>query len=107
VSFESDFLGLMNDTVRVYALSSVDGYGNPTYAAAGSTYEARYVRKQELVRTFEGIEELAQAKIYIASTSTFSPHSRVTVNGSTLGPLMALQAFPDESGVHHLVGFLG
>lgn len=87
---------------------STDGYGTEVFGT-GSTFKARHVRKQTLVRTFVGTEELAQSTVWIASTSTFAPDARIVLTGSTgvLGPLMALQSFPDEDGINHLKAFFG
>jgi len=103
MSFDSALLDLMGDTVLVESLASVstDGYNRPVYSTSASTYQARHVIKQELVRTFEGTEELATSVTYVASTTTFSPHDRIKVNGAVPGPLMSVQTYPDESGTHH------
>ncbi len=49
--------------------------------------------------------------MWIASTSTtnFSPESLIRSAGSTseIGPLMSLEAVPDEDGVHHIRAFFG
>ena len=98
----------MPDGVRIQEFSSfsTDGSGTPVLTT-GSTYKARAVRSQTLVRTLEGTEELSSLTVYIASTSTFSNPSQLqfTLNNATsqIGPLMALDAIPDEDGVHHLV----
>lgn len=108
MSYSTDFDELLGDTVVVSALSSfsTDGYMVATYAA-GSTYLGRHVRKTELVRTFEGTEALSRSQVWVASTSTFAPSSKVTVAGSTVGPIMSIEAYPDEDGVHHLKVFFG
>lgn len=98
----------MADGVRIKAFSSfsTDGSATPVLTA-GSTYKARAVRKQTMVRTLEGTEELSSLTLYIASTTTFANPSQLQffLNGATgqIGPLMALDAFPDEDGVHHVV----
>ena len=108
MSWSTAFEELMPDGVSIKSLTSVstDGYATPVYGSA-STYKARVVQKQTLVRTFAGTEELSQTTVWIASTSTLAPSIELTVNGSTLGPLMALEAIPDEDGIHHLKAFLG
>lgn len=108
MAYDSDFNELLADGVSIKSLTSIstDGYGTPVYGTA-STYKARHVRKQTLIRTFAGTEELAQSEVWIASTSTFAPDVEITVNGSTLGPLMALSSFPDEDGIHHVKAFFG
>lgn len=97
----------MPDGVRIKELNSfsTDGYLTPV-VTTGSTYKARAVRKQTMVRTFQGTEELASLTLWIASTSTFANPSQLQffLNNSTtqVGPLMALDSYPDEDGVHHI-----
>lgn len=104
MSWSTDFEDLMPDTIRVQDLSGFDGYGTATFGTA-STYVARVVRKQRLVRSFEGIEEISTVTAYVASTSTFGPGSQYLLpDGSTfsIAPnLLAVEAFPDEDGIHH------
>lgn len=109
MSFSTKFVALMPSTVTVSTLVSLstDGRGIATYST-GTDYRARIVRKQELVRTFEGTEEVANTLVYIASTSTFSPAlSLITFTGSTDLNLLALSAFPDQDGIHHLKAAYG
>ena len=109
MSIDTALSDLMNSTVVVSGLSSVstDGYGVPVYGS-GSTYSARVSHKQELVKNLEGIEEMARAVAWVAATSTFSPYGRITVDGSTLGPVLAVEALDDEAGVlHHVKVWFG
>ena len=108
MGWSTSFEALMADGVSIQDVISVstDGYATEVYGT-GSTFKARVVRKQSLVRTFAGTEELAHTTVWIASTSTFAPSVQITVNGTTRGPLMALEAFPDSDGVHHTKAFFG
>ena len=108
MAWSTEFEALLPDGVSIKPLASVstDGYGTAVYGTA-STFKARYKREQKLVRTFSGTEELSSATIWVASTTTFAPSIELTVNGSTLGPLMSMEAVPDEDGVHHVKMFLG
>jgi hypothetical protein len=95
--------GLMPDTITVAALTglSTDGYGTPTYSTAVS-YPARVVGKQTLVRTFEGTEELATTVAWVASTSTFGPTDRYTLPDGSTPVLLAVEAYPNETGIDHV-----
>lgn len=105
MSWSTAFNDLMPDTVTVKTVTGVstDGYGTPTYSTAKS-YSARVVRKQELVRTFEGTEELATTIAWVNSTSTsqFTPSAEVTLPSGETPPLMNVEAYPDEDGIHHI-----
>ena len=112
MAWSTEFEALMPDGVRVRGTASwsTDGYGTPVLAT-GSTYKARAVREQKMVRTFAGTEELSEMTVWIASTTTFANPSgtQFFLNGSTsqIGPLMAIEAIPDEDGIHHLKAFFG
>ncbi len=106
MSYDTEFDALLPDGVSTNTLASVDGYGTAVFAT-GSTFKGRLVRKQQLVRTFAGTEELSQSQLWVASTSTFKSSIQFVVNGSTIGPLMSLEAIPDEDGIHHSKAFFG
>jgi len=108
LSWSTELEDLMPDGVSTKTLASVstDGYGNAVFAT-GSTFKGRFVRKQQLVRTFAGTEELSQSQLWVASTSTFAPSIQFVVNGSTVGPLMSMSSYPDEDGIHHISAFFG
>lgn len=104
MSWSTQFEALMPDTVTVATLLglSSDGYGTETFSTSPTTFKARVVREQKLVRTLQGTEEMADTVVYIASTSTFAASSLITLPGGLTPPLLALEAFPDEDGIHHL-----
>lgn len=108
MSWSTEFHELMPSTATVKGLASLstDGYGTPVFST-GTSYKARITYKQQLVRTFLGTEDLARAVVWIASTSTFASDVQITVDGSTIGPLMSLETFYDEDGVHHSKAFFG
>lgn len=106
MAWSTEFDDLLPDTVTVKTVTGVstDGYGVPTYST-GQDYSARVVRKQELVRTFEGTEELATTVAWVNSTSTdqFTPSAEVTLPDGSTPPLMGVEAYPDEDGsAHHI-----
>jgi len=108
MSFDSNFLALMPSTVLVQDLASLstDGYGVPTYTT-GTSYRGHVMQKPTMVKTIDGTEELAQTAVWINSTSTFSPYAKISVAGSTVGPLLAVQHHYDEDGLHHSKAMFG
>jgi hypothetical protein len=108
MGFAADLAELMPDTVTIKALSglSTDGYGTATYTT-GTAYTARVVRKQQLVKTFEGIEELATTVVWVASTSTLTSSSQFTLPDGTSPTLLALETYSDEDGITHSKAFFG
>ena len=80
---------------------STDGYGTSTYSTSSSTFAAREVTEQRLVRSFEGTEELATTTVWVASTSTFSALDRFTLADGTVPTFLAVETFRDEAGITH------
>ena len=99
----TDFLDMMPSTMTVATLSglSTDGYGVATYTT-GSSYRCRVVQKQQLVRSFSGVEEMSRTTAWVASTSTFPPSAQFTLPDGSTPELLATEAYPDEDGVHHV-----
>ena len=79
---------------------STDGYANATYSTDTTTLDARITTEQRLVRSFDGIEELATTTVWVASTSTFSASDQFTVHGET-PVLLSIETLRDETGVTH------
>ena len=106
MAWSTEFESMLPQTITVKPLSSIstDGYGTATFGSA-TTYKARIVREQTLVRTLQGTEEMADTTVWIASTSTFAASSLITLPGTLTPPLKSLEAYPDEDGVHHLKAF--
>ena len=106
MAWDTEFEDMMGDTVTVegFASWSTDGYSRPVWST-GTVYEARVVREQKLVRTFEGTEEWSTVTAWLNSTSTFGPLARYTLpttTGTETVNLMAVNAYPDTDGVHHV-----
>ena len=103
MAFTDSLLDLLSTTVThsAFAGLSTDGYAIPTYSTSGTTYAAREVTDQRLVRSFEGIEELATTTVWVASTSTFNSLDRFTLADGTTPGLLSVETFRDEVGVTH------
>lgn len=109
MSFDNKLTALMTSTMTVRTLTGVfsSGYFQPTYSTAVKTWRCRAVRTQELVKTVAGTEEVATTVAWIKSTSTFSASDKVTISGSTIGPLLRVDHFSDEDGHHHSKAWWG
>ncbi len=103
MAWTDELVGLMPNTVTVagFASFSTDGYATATFSTSGTTYSARVVQEQRMVRTFAGEEELATTSVWVASTSTFGPSDQVTLPDGSAPPLLAVETFRDENGVTH------
>ena len=103
MTFTDPLVVLMPDTVTQAAWNgmSTDGYATPTYSTAVTSYSARVVTEQRLVRTFDGTEELATTTVWLASTSTFSALDQFTLPDGTAPVFLSLETFRDETGITH------
>ena len=101
--YTTPLLGMFSTTVThaVWSGMSTDGYATPTYSASASTFQARIVTEQRMVRTFDGEEQLATTTVWVASTSTFSALDQFTLPDATTPELLSLETFRDEDGVTH------
>ncbi len=105
--FDTDFLDLMPDTLKVNLLKGVstDGYGTATYSATTQSYRCRVTEKQTLVTTFAGDEQVARTIVWVNSTTTFGPWDKITLPDGTVPPLLAVADMRDEAGTHHQKAF--
>lgn len=106
---EKAFRDLMPHTIVVTALSArmSSGYPSPTYAATNTTYYARVVNKQVVVRDAMGQEKIASPVVYVDCTGTITPEYRVKLPDGTYPPILQVSAYPDEHGTHHTVLYFG
>jgi hypothetical protein len=106
MSFETEFLDLMTDTVTVNTFSTWDAYGKPSHSTASSSYSARVVKIHKLVRTPDGTEKLATTLAWIASTGFISPNDKITLPDGTSPVILTADAYPDEDGRFHHIKIL-
>lgn len=106
---------LRTDTVTIASLSSVDGYGDPTYSAA-VRYPARVVGEQKLIRGFNGEEVVTRFTVYVLAPVIVQPTAQITLSTNAVNstqltalspPLLGSKQEPDQSGLHHAVLYFG
>ncbi|MBW2084438.1 MAG: hypothetical protein JRI54_00180 [Deltaproteobacteria bacterium] len=103
---EVDFKDFFPHTIVIEPFLGRNDYGEPIYGDATS-YNARVVGKQKLVRTPSGEEKVSSSQVYIYEISNVSPEDRVTLPDGSSPPILAVAKFPDENGDHHEVVFFG
>ena len=113
MSFDTELLPLMPDTVKVSTRTTHSNYGEPSFAATTSSYRARIVTKLGYVRSAEG-EDLAYNTVaWIRSTGTASitASDRITLPTgaapSTRPPIVGIERFPDQDGANHVKVMFG
>ena len=110
------FFHLMPDSVGYAVMCSTgDVYGDVSYATA-TTYRARVVGQQKLVRGFGGEEVMSQHAVYLGATIVAQPTDQVTLSTGIVAstqesaihpPIVGAKRLPDQAGVHHSVLYLG
>lgn len=107
LSFETEFTDLMPHSIVRKAFTGRNSYGKPAYSTSGSTYTARVVNKQKLVRNASGIEQVSTVTAYVASTSAFDPEDKITLPDGTSPNIITINITPDDGGTHHSTIYFG
>ena len=94
---------LVQQTVVVKSLSSFDGYGDPTYSTAGSTYQARVTWQPFRVTDWSGDERVAQAQIIIATTVEIKATDQITLPNGETPEILHIREIPWVDGLTHHV----
>jgi len=107
VAISSEFLPLMLETVTLKGQSSLDRYGKQTFAASGTSYRARLVWEERILRDQQGREivETGRAILYGAAASATTQWQITLPDGST-PKITSVDTIQDEDGDHHsVIGF--
>jgi len=94
---------LLIDSVILFAPTNTpDLHGLRSWSTSGTTCDARVVWANDVVRDTDGQEIPTRATVYLASTSTGVDQTyRVRLPGGAEPPIVGVDRFPDERGVHH------
>lgn len=107
MSFDTDFLSLMNSTLVERPLSSFDVYGDPTFSTAESRYRCLIELKPTRIVNNQGEEITATHVAYVASTAPMSATSQYTFPDGSSPEVQNIHTFYDEDGIHHSVMYFG
>lgn len=102
-----EFLPMMPDTITLKSQSSVDKYGKQSFAASGTSFQARLVWQEKILRDMEGREiiEAGRAILYGAAASATPQWQIILPDGST-PKITSVALIKDEDGNHHsVIGF--
>lgn len=106
---------LMRDTITLSSGGAPDSFGDITFGAA-TTYKARVVGEQKLIRGFTGLEVASRQTVYIGAAVVVQPEFQITLSTSLVNstddsaihpPIIGAARYPDEVGGHHSVLYLG
>jgi hypothetical protein len=104
MAWDDAYLDLMPHTVIINDLSGTNRYGEEVYSTQATTYQARVLRKPKLVRDFIGDEVVSHTTVWLASTGpAIEATAQVTLPDGSQPPLISVEEYPDEDGLHHQV----
>lgn len=102
MTFDPSFLDMMKDEITVQSGQTLDVYGAPS-AGTSSTKQCRIVRKNKLARDAAGAEVVAGTQVWLQAPSGISVTDTVTMPDGSTPVIIAIEAYPDEDGLHHEV----
>ena len=110
MSFESDFsTEMFRQTVTVAAVASRNADGSVNYSTSATSYAARVRKTAKQMRDQSGQVVMAGHVVWLASTGTIDPNSKVTLPDGLTPPVLQVDSYPDEDGAYHhnriLLGF--
>lgn len=77
--------------------------GRPSWStAAPTTYTARWVRQPSVVSQNDGSVIEVESYAWIKSTVMLSPRARYTLPDGSTPPVVAVEGYPDQDGLHHV-----
>ena len=109
MAFSTEFLSLMDSTIRVSTRGTHNNYGEPSFAATTASYRARIVYGPTYDRS-PGSESVEYSHVlWVRSTGAVSitASDRITLPDGTTPPVAKVERFADEDGPHHCKIYLG
>jgi hypothetical protein len=92
---------LMVQSITIANASSLDSYGKHSYAAPTTVTNCRVQTGAHKVTDVDGQEIVASGKVYIASSPTVTPSSKITLPDGSVPRVLVVDRFSDERGSHH------
>jgi hypothetical protein len=101
VSLESVFLEMMPSTVTLYAYSSMDAYGKPTYSASGTQIRCRIMDNLRVGRSSDYFDTDYTGTIIFYGTPTINELTRIVMPNGDEPQIVSIRNHIDEEGSHH------
>lgn len=103
----SEFKDCFTDKVTHEPFVSRDRHGLPTYGTS-TVLTGRLVRKRTHVRANDGSEQVSKGYFWLGSiTTSIKEEDRMTFADGLTPPILVVEEYPDESGLHHIKVFFG
>ena len=102
----SDFRDLMPDTVQIAPFLASDDHGAPGFGTAVAR-RARVVLRPVRLRRPDGSDTVARGQVWLADTDPVDVRDRLVLPDGATAEILAVEAPPDEAGLHHLKLYFG
>lgn len=108
MAFEKEFLQMTTEVVTVAPLSAHTAYGAPGYSTSETSYTAYVEPAARLVVTQLGVEEVANATVFVLSSSaSIGLQDQLTLSDGRIPRLLRVDKVNDDEGQHHLEVLIG
>lgn len=106
MTIESEFADLMNQEITIAAPTTRTFRGEASHAAA-TPYQARVVHRSRMIRTDGGDTISSKSQAYVFGAPGTTVDHLVTLDDGTTPPVIMVERYPDEDGMHHEVIWFG
>ena len=108
MSLLDQYKWLAADTLTLEPLSTMTAYGAPSFSTTSQSLTCYVERKQRLVVTAQGNEEVAAATVYVMSSSaSIGTQDRITLPDGAQPRILTADVVKDADGQHHLEVAIG
>ena len=101
MSLEATFLTMMPSTVTLYAFSSMDAYGKPTFSATGTTVRCRIMDNLRVDRNSEYFDTDYTGTIIFYGNPTIDELTRIVMPNGDEPQIVSIRKHIDDEGSHH------
>ncbi len=101
MSLEATFLTMMPSTVTLYAFSSMDAYGKPTFSGAGTTVRCRIMDNLRVDRNSEYFDSNYTGTIIFYGNPTIDELTRIVLSNGDEPQIVSIRKHIDDEGSHH------
>ena len=107
MGISKEFLPMMREVITLRAQTALDKYGKQSFATGATSYNARIMCEERILRDKDGREivESGRAIIYGVAASV-TPQWQITLPDGSTPKITMVDTIQDEDGDHHsVIGF--
>jgi hypothetical protein len=104
---EAEFQEMFPQQITVKKTTGVRNIYGVSALTIAATFDVRWVKKNRLVRATSGREEVSSSHVWIYGLAGIAPEDEVTLPDGTKPPVLSVEQYPDQDGMHHEKVFFG